>query len=387
VRIEASERLKKLPPYLFADIENKVAQMRARGEQVFDLSIGDPDLPTPIEIVKAMQAAMEDPANQGYSSSKGEQFFRDAVARWYSVRFGVKADPAREICALIGSKEGIANIANALVNHDEGILVPDPGYPVYANGSTFLSGGKKTVMPLLEENGFLPELGKVSPRGARIMYLNYPNNPTGAVAGKDFLKEAVDFARDNGLLICYDNAYSELCFGDSAPSILEIPGAMDCCVEFNSCSKTFNMTGSRIGFAVGAADAIAALAKLKSQVDSGMPIYAQRAGAFALSQYTGRNPPAVVSMNVSIFAKRMKLLSEGLCSMGLSCRPSPATFYLWVKVGGSSIAFANRLLDRGIVVTPGIGFGDHGEGYIRFALTRDETAIGAVVEKMKGMKL
>jgi len=387
VRIEASERLKKLPPYLFADIENKVAKMRAKGDEIFDLSIGDPDLPTPPEIVKVMQSAMEEPGSHGYSSSKGEQFFRDAVARWYSVRFGVTLDPAKEICALIGSKEGIANIANALVNHGEKILVPDPGYPVYANGSTFLSGGKKTVMPLLEQNAFLPNLNEVDASGAKLMYLNYPNNPTGAVASIDFLKEAVDFARGNGIIICYDNAYSEMSFGEPAHSILEVPGAMDCCVEFNSCSKTFNMTGSRIGFAVGAADAIAALAKLKSQVDSGLPIYAQRAGAFALSQYTGKDPPAAVKKNISIFAQRMKLLSAGLCDIGIACRVSPATFYLWVNVGGSSIAFADRLLDKGVVVTPGIGFGNHGEGFIRFALTKDEAAIRAVVEKIKGTKL
>ena len=387
MRIEASERLKKLPPYLFADIENKVARMMARGEQIFDLSIGDPDLPTPPDIVKAMQRAMEEPGSHGYSSSRGEQFFREAVARWYHVRFGATLDPAKEICALIGSKEGIANIANALVNRDERIIVPDPGYPVYSNGSTFLSGGRKTIMPLLEENAFLPELGKVDAGGAKLMYLNYPNNPTGAIAGMGFLKEAVDFARDNGILLCYDNAYSEMSFGEPAHSILEVPGAIDCCVEFNSCSKTFNMTGSRIGFAVGAADAIAALAKLKSQVDSGLPIYSQRAGAYALSQYTGKDPPASVRKNVATFAKRMKVLSEGLCQIGISCKTSPATFYLWVKVGGSSIAFADKLLDSGIVVTPGIGFGSQGEGHIRFALTKDEQVIRAVVEKMKEIKL
>jgi LL-diaminopimelate aminotransferase len=387
MRIEASERLKKIPPYLFADIENKVAKMKAKGEQIFDLSIGDPDLPTPPEIVKAMQAAMADQANQGYSSSRGEHFFREAVARWYSLRFGVKADPAKEVCALIGSKEGIANVANALVNPGETILVPDPGYPVYANGSTFLSGGRGQTIPLHEANGFLPEIGKIDPRGAKMMYLNYPNNPTGAVASVDFLKEAVDFAKDNGILICYDNAYSEMSFGEPAHSILEVPGALDCCIEFNSCSKTFSMTGSRVGFAVGAADAIHALAKLKSQVDSGLPIYAQRAGAYALSLYAGKDPPAAVKKNLQVFANRMKLLSDGLCEIGISCKQSPATFYLWVKVGGSSVDFANKLLDNGIVVTPGIGFGANGEGYIRFALTKDAAAIRAVVEKMKAMKL
>jgi LL-diaminopimelate aminotransferase len=240
-------------------------------------------------------------------------------------------------------------------------------------------------MPLYEQNSFLPMFDDVDPSGAKLMYLNYPNNPTGAVASMDFLGEAVDFAKDNGILICYDNAYSEMSFGEPAHSILEVPGATDCCVEFNSCSKTFNMTGSRIGFAVGAADAIAALAKLKSQVDSGLPIYAQRAGTFALSQYTGKDPPASVKRNVSIFTQRMKLLSAGLCDIGIACRVSPATFYLWVNVGGSSIAFADKLLDKGIVVTPGIGFGKNGEGFIRFALTKDESAIRSVVEKMKGI--
>ncbi|HUW43198.1 MAG TPA: aminotransferase class I/II-fold pyridoxal phosphate-dependent enzyme, partial [Thermoplasmata archaeon] len=260
MRIEQSERLRQIPPYLFAGIEDKVAQMRARGEEIYDLSIGDPDLPTPPEIVKVLQTAAADKENQGYSSSKGEPFFREAVAGWYSKRFGVKVDSSKEVCALIGSKEGLANISNALVNPGDKIIVPDPGYPVYANGATFLSGGRAVAAPLLEENGFLPEIGKIDHAGAKIMYLNYPNNPTGAVAGMGFLKEAVDFARDRNIIICYDNAYSEMSFGkEAAHSILEIPGALECCVEFNSCSKTFNMTGTRVGFAVGAADAVSAL--------------------------------------------------------------------------------------------------------------------------------
>jgi LL-diaminopimelate aminotransferase len=387
MRIEQSERLKQIPPYLFAGIESKVAQMRARGEPVYDLSIGDPDLPTPPEIVKALQSAMADKENQGYSSSKGESFFREAVADWYSKRFGVKIDASKEVCALIGSKEGLANISNALINPGDRILVPDPGYPVYANGATFMSGGKALAIPLLEEHQFLPEIGEIDPAGAKIMYLNYPNNPTGAVAGRGFLREAVDFARDRNIVICYDNAYSEMSFGEAAHSILEIPGALDCCVEFNSCSKTFNMTGARIGFAVGAADAVGALAKVKSQMDSGLPPYVQRAGAYALSLYRGREPPAVVKKNVGAFAKRMRLLSEGLCEIGIQCRPSPATFYLWVKVNGSSVDFSNKLLEKGIVVTPGVGFGSYGEGFVRFALTRDEGIIRKVIEIMKGMNL
>jgi len=388
MRIEQSERLKRIPPYLFAGIEGKVSQMRARGAEIFDLSIGDPDLPTPPEIVKVLQSAMAEKENQGYSSSKGEMFFREAVANWYSKRFGVKVDASNEVCALIGSKEGLANISNALVNPGEKVIVPDPGYPVYANGATFLSGGRTVKIPLLEENGFLPEIDKIDPSGVKLMYLNYPNNPTGAVADKGFLKEAVDFARDRNIVICYDNAYSEMSFGkEAAPSILEIPGALGCCVEFNSCSKTFNMTGTRVGFAVGAADAVTALAKVKSQMDSGLPPYVQRAGAYALSLYKGKEPPAVVRKNIDVFAKRMRLLSEGLCRIGISCGCSPATFYLWVKVGGSSIAFANRLLEKGIVVTPGIGFGDCGEGYIRFALTKDEPTIEKVIARLDEMGL
>jgi len=387
VRIEPSEGLKKIPPYLFSDIENKVAQMRSRGEEIIDLSIGDPDLPTPPEIIKVMQSAMAQKENQGYSSSKGEPFFREAVAEWYSKRFGVRADAGKEVCALIGSKEGIAHISSAHVNRGEKILVPDPGYPVYANGATLMSGGIAEAMPLRKENEFLPDLSKVGAKGVKLMYLNYPNNPTGAIARMDFLKEVVDFAIDNGVLICYDNAYSEMCFGERAHSILEVPGAMECCVEFNSCSKTFNMTGSRVGFAVGASDAIGSLAKLKSQIDSGIPPFAQRAGAYALSLYNGTEPPAAVKENLQTFYRRMKLLSNGLCEIGIQCKPSPATFYLWAWVGGSSIEFANKLLSAGIVVTPGIGFGRYGEGFIRFALTRDETDIKRVVEKMNGMGL
>lgn len=386
MKIETSNALKQIPPYLFAEIESKVARMKARGEEVFDLSIGDPDLPTPPDIVKVMQTAMAEKGNQGYSSSQGEPFFREAVAGWYSKRFGVKVDATKEVCVLLGSKEGLVNISRALVNPGDKVLVPDPGYPVYANGATLLSGGKPIAMPLLEENGFLPDLDHVSPRGIKLMYLNYPNNPTGAIANIEFLKRVIDLARDRNILLCYDNAYSELCFSsEGAGSILEMPGASECCIEFNSLSKTFNMTGSRIGFAVGSEAAIAALTKVKSQIDSGQSVYAQKAASYALSLYTGRGQPPLIRENVRIFERRMKMLSEGLCSIGIQCRPSPATFYLWVRVGGSSISFADKLLDGGIVVTPGIGFGSHGEGYVRFALTKDEAVLSKVIGKLREM--
>lgn len=383
MRIVRSDNLNKLHPYLFAELEKKVAEMKARGETVYDLSIGDPDLPTPSQIVKVMNAAAMKRENQRYSSSIGELFFREAVADWYRKRFGVKLDPAKEVCSLIGSKEGLASIARAFVNIGDSVLVPNPGYPVYANGATILSGGDPVAMPLLEENDFLPQLSQINPFNVKLMYLNYPNNPTGAIASKKFLKDAVDYASEHGIIICYDNAYSELCFKGAAPSILEIPGAKDCSVEFNSCSKAFNMTGSRIGFVVGNESVIAALAKVKAQVDSGVPIYIQKAAAFALSLYKGRTPPAVVKKNIEIYRKRMKMLTEGLNDIGWECKPSPATFYLWARVKGSSLDHAARMLKKGIVVTPGIGFGEHGEGYVRFALTKNENLLQKVIEKLK----
>jgi len=385
---EPAERLRLLPPYLFAQLENRVAEMKAKGETVYDLSIGDPDLPTPPEIVEVMHSASILQDNQGYSSSRGERYFREAVAEWYQRRFGVSLDESTEICALIGSKEGIANVARAFVNPGDKVIVPDPSYPVYANGAAILSGGEPLFLPLLEENDFLPDLESIDPSGAKLMYLNYPNNPTGAIADFDFLKTAVDFAKGNDMILCYDNAYSELVFGpEGARSILEVPGAMECCIEFNSCSKTFNMTGSRIGFAAGAEEIISGLAKVKSQIDSGPVPYIQRAGVFALSLYRDRSPPPTVRRNNEVYLRRMSLLVEGLNDIGISCRPSPATFYLWVRVGGSSIEFANRLLEIGIVVTPGIGFGMHGEGYVRFALTKDEETIAQVTKKFKSAHL
>jgi len=384
MRIVYSDNLKRIPPYLFAELERKVEEMRMKGDTVYDLSIGDPDLPTPPEIVKVLQKAAMDKRYQGYSSSRGERFFREAVAEWYRKRFSVNIDPDKEVCALIGSKEGLANIARAFINIGDTVLVPDPGYPVYSNGAALLSYGDPAPLPLLAERGYLPDLDEINPFRAKLMYLNYPNNPTGAIAPKKFLSEAVAFARDHDIILCYDNAYSEMVLeGEQACSILEVPGAMDCCVEFNSCSKTFNMTGSRIGFAVGSERIISALAKVKSQIDSGAPPFVQVAAAYALSLYKGKEPPAVVRRNVEIYKRRMKLFAEGLRECGLDCAPSPATFYLWVRVGGSSMEYANWLLKRGIVATPGIGFGLHGEGYIRFALTKDETVLAEAISRLK----
>lgn len=383
MRIVRSDNLNKLRPYLFFELERRVTEKMARGETVYDLSLGDSDLPIPPQIVKVMNNAVMKRENQMYPSTTGEPFFKEAVAGWYRKRFGVKLDPSKEVCALIGSKEGLSNIARAFVNTGDSVLVPDPAYPVYANGATILSGGDPVSMPLLEENDFLPELKTINPFNIKLMYLNYPNNPTGAIADKKFLKEAVDYAKAHGIIICYDNAYSEICYKGSSPSILEIPDAKECCVEFNSCSKSFNMTGCRVGFAVGNADVLTALAKVKSQTDSGVPIYVQKGVAAALSLYKNRSPPTIVKKNVEIYRRRMKLLTEGLNDIGWDCRQSPATFYLWARVKGSSLDHAAKLLDKGVVVAPGIGFGANGEGYLRFALTKDEKTLQKVIEKMK----
>ena len=385
MRIVYSNNLNKIPPYLFAELEKKVEELKARGETIYDLSIGDPDLPTPSEIVSVLQEAAMERRYQGYPSSRGEPFFRQAVAEWYRKRFSVKVDPDREVCALIGSKEGLANVARAFINIGDTVLVPDPGYPVYSKGAAILSYGDPACMPLLEENDYLPDLDEINPFGAKLMYLNYPNNPTGAIAPKKFLREAVSFAKDHNIIICYDNAYSEIMLdGKQASSILEMPGAMDCCIEFNSCSKTFNMTGSRIGFAAGSERIISALAKVKSQIDSGAPPFVQKAAAYALSLYRGREPPAIVKKNIETYRKRMNMLVEGLCDCGIDCAPSPATFYLWVNIGSDSMAYTAELLKRGIVVTPGIGFGQHGEENIRFALTKDEEILAKAIERLKG---
>lgn len=386
MRILYSDNLNKIPPYLFAELERKVQEMKSKGKPVYDLSIGDPDLPTPPQIVRVLQKAAMDKRYQGYPSSRGEPFFRQAVADWYRKRFAVKVDPDKEVCALIGSKEGLANVARAFINIGDTILVPDPGYPVYQNGAAILSYGDPACMPLLADNGYLPDLDDINPFGVKLMYLNYPNNPTGAVAPKKFLRDAVSFARDHNIIICYDNAYSEITLdGEQASSILEIPGAMDCCVEFNSCSKTFNMTGSRIGFAVGSERIISALAKVKSQIDSGAPQFVQAAAAYALSLYKGREPPAIVRKNTRIYKERMDMLVEGLAECGIECRPSPATFYLWVRIGGDSMAYATELLKKNVVVTPGVGFGQRGEGHIRFALTKNEEILAKAIERLKSV--
>ena len=372
---EFADRVKRLPPYLFAEIEKMIKEKKAQGVDLISLSIGDPDLPPPPFIIDALKKEVADLKNHNYSFSQGEPDFRQAVANWYKNRFHVDLEQD-QVVALLGSKEGLANVARAFVNSGDRVLVPDPSYPVYANGSTILNDGIPVSMPLLEENGFKPDLEATDPEKVKMLFLNYPNNPTSATVDKAFLKQVVEFAADNNIILCYDNAYSEISFdGYKAPSILEIPGAMDVAVEFHSCSKTFNMTGDRIAFAVGNKKLINGLTKVKSQIDSGPPVYIQRVAERALDSYTSDKPPAFLKKNNQVYAERRDVLVESLRSIGLTCEKPQATFYVWLDCKSDSMTFATKLLEVGVAVTPGVGFGLQGKNYVRFALTQPKERI------------
>jgi LL-diaminopimelate aminotransferase len=372
---EYADRIKRLPPYLFAEIERIIKEKKAQGIDLISLSIGDPDLPPPPFVIEALKEEVANLKNHNYSFSQGEPDFREAVAEWYKKRFNVDLQQD-QVVALLGSKEGIANIARAFINPGDKVLVPDPAYPVYANGSTILNDGTAVPMPLLEENGFKPNFEAVNTKNAKMMFLNYPNNPTAATVDKKFLKEAVDFAKDNNIILCYDNAYSEITYGGyRAPSILEVDGAMDVAIEFHSLSKTFNMTGDRIAFAVGNKQLVSGLTKVKSQIDSGPPVYTQKVAVKALAAYTSNEPPEFLKKNNQILKERRDLLVETLCKIGYKCEKPKATFYVWVNCKGDSMRFATKLLDVGVAVTPGIGFGKYGEGYARITFTQPKERI------------
>lgn len=382
MKFEFADRVKRLPPYLFSEIERLIKEKKAQGVDLISLSIGDPDLPPPKVVIDALKTEVANLKNHNYSFSQGEPFFRQQVAEWYKKRFHVDLEQ-EQVVALLGSKEGLANIGRAFINGGDRVLVPDPAYPVYANATTILNDGIPVPMPLLEENEFQPDLDILEPQQAKMMFLNYPNNPTAGTADRAFLRKAVDFASDNNIILCYDNAYSEISYdGYEPPSILEIDGALDVAIEFHSCSKTFSMTGDRIAFAVGNAQLIKGLAKVKSQVDSGPPVYIQKVATKALQSYTnGEQPNFVKEMN-QIYRERRDVLVEKLCDMGLKCNKPKATFYVWVDCKGDSIDFATKLLTVGVAVTPGVGFGKYGEGYVRMTFTqpveRIEEACGRI---------
>jgi LL-diaminopimelate aminotransferase len=379
-----AERMGDLPPYLFARIdEMKTAKIKC-GVDVIDLGVGDPDLPTPPHIIEALCTAAHDPKNHHYPSYAGMERYREAVAVWYRKRFGVKLDPGREVLALMGSKDGIAHIPEAFINPGEYVLAPSPGYPVYRT-STLFADGKVYEMPLRKERGFLPDLGAIPGdivRSARLMFLNYPNNPTSAITIPGFFEEAVDFATDNDLIIVHDNAYSEIAYdGYQAPSFLGTRGAMDVAVEMHSLSKTYNMTGWRIGMACGNAEIVAGLGRVKTNVDSGVFDAVQLAAVAALS-----GPQDCVREACRTYQERRDVLVQGLHRLGYQVDAPNATFYVWMKVD-DSLQFATRLLDgAGIVATPGIGFGTGGEGYVRFALTRTSERISEAVDRMEELR-
>lgn len=383
MNIEFAHRIKKLPPYVFAEMEKLITEKKNQGIDLISLSIGDPDLPPPHFVLDALRKEGVNPKNHNYSFSQGEPSFRQAVANWYKKRFHVDVNSETEVIALIGSKEGIANIARAFINLGDHVLVPDPAYPVYANGSTLLTDGIPVVMPLLEENEFKPDIELVKGENSKMMFLNYPNNPTGATVDEAFLKQIVEFAEEKNLIVCYDNAYSEITFDSyKAPSILEVEGAMEVAIEFHSCSKTFNMTGDRIAFAVGNKQLISGLTKVKSQIDSGPPVYIQKVAARSLEAYSSDRQPEFLEKNNQTYRERRDALVKCLSSMGFKCNKPKGTFYVWLNCKGDSMEFAKKLLDVGVVVTPGIGFGKHGENYVRFSLTQPQEKIEEACERM-----
>ena len=376
-----ADRLTRLPPYLFVEIDQAKRALMAEGKDVIDLGVGDPDLPTPAHIIARLKAAADDPANHRYSFTEGIAELRSAIARWYDRRFGVWLDPKTEVLPLLGSKEGLAHFPLALTNPGDAVLVPDPSYPPYRIGAV-LAGADVVSLPLLEEDGFFPDLGGVSQKAARrskLLFLNYPNNPTAAVASAEQLQEALQFAKEFGIAVAHDAAYSEIMFDGGRPvSFLQLPGAKSVGVEFHSLSKTYNMTGWRVGWVCGNATLIAALSQLKSNLDSGIFQPVQYAAIEALD-----GDQAPLAQAVATYQARRDLLVEGLGKAGWQVPKPSASFYVWARVPGHepSMSFAARVLKQAhIVLTPGVGFGPSGEGYIRFSLTvptdRIQEAIG-----------
>lgn len=379
-----------MPRYIFAELDKLKQEQMKKGTKMISLAIGDPDIPTPGFILDALAKEAGDPKNHNYPSYAGEGFFREAVTEFMEKRFGANVDSENEAIATIGAKEAIANIGRAFVDSGDVVLCPDPGYPVYANGTTILSDGVAVKMPLLEENGFLPDFDavkKADAEKAALMFLNYPNNPTGAVCGGKFLEEALEFAREHGIILAYDNAYSEFTFGDYvAPSILEMADIKkDAVIEFHSLSKTFCMTGDRIGFAVGNEKIVKGLGKAKENIDSGVPVYIQKTGAVALGSYKDAKKPKEVQAVVDEYEKRTEALVKELGKIGLKANKPKGTFYVWVNIKNTNMScmdFAKKTMVNGVVVAPGIGFGEHGEGYIRFAVTQPIEKIKEAVERI-----
>jgi LL-diaminopimelate aminotransferase len=382
--LRTAKRIEKLPPYLFAEIDRKVADARAKGADIISFGVGDPDLPTGDHIVEALAEAARDSATHQYPSYTGMPEFRRSIAQWYEKRFGVSLDPDEEVQPLVGSKEGIYHLPVAFIDPGDVALIPDPGYPVYETG-TILAGGEPYLMPLTVDNDFTPDLeaipGDVVKR-ARVLWLNYPSNPTAATVEKSFFDEAVAFCREHDLLLAHDAAYTEITYDDYvAPSVLETDGAMDVAIEFHSLSKTYNMTGWRIGWVAGAPKAIEAMKRLKTNIDSGIFDAVQRAGIAAIE-----GPQDYLKECVDRYRRRRDLLCDALKSMGVVVEPPRGSIYLWVPVpdGHTSESFTAFLLEEAaIVVAPGTGYGPSGEGYVRFSLTVPDDRLEEGVERLR----
>ncbi len=384
----ASDRLLSLPPYLFAEIDRKKRAARAAGRDVIDFGVGDPDTPTHAFIIERMGSAIRNPANHKYPFGGGSAEFRQRMAAFFERRYGVMLDPQREVLALIGSKEGIGHLPLAVVNPGDTVLVPSPGYPVYHAGTVF-AGGRPYILNLSAETGWLPDFDAIPADiagAAKLLFINYPNNPTGATATLEFYERAVAFARRHGLLLASDAAYNEVYLtNERPPSVLEVPGAREVAVEFHSASKTFNMTGWRVGFVAGNAEVLAALAAIKTNLDSGVFGAVQEA---ACAAYDGFERPELHEVR-ELYRSRAALLCDGLRQIGFTAEPPRATFYVWAGVprGIDSLTACNRLLDEADVVgVPGIGFGPTGEGYVRFALNVPAERIRVAVERMGGLR-
>jgi len=382
--MKIAQRIETIPPYLFAEIDKKREEALKRGVDIINLGIGDPDQPTPHNIIQKLRESVNDPKTHNYPPYEGTAEFRQAISLWYKNRFGVDLDPDKEVMSLIGSKEGIAHIFLAFIDPGDFSLIPDPGYPVYKTATLFANGFPYT-MPLLEENDYLPDLEEIDEeiaQRAKLMFINYPNNPTAAVANPDFFKKVVKFAKKYDIVICHDFAYSEMTFdGYKTRSFLEVEGAKDVGIEFHSLSKLYNMTGWRLGFAVGNQEAISALSIIKTNIDSGVFKAIQQAGVEALT-----GPQDNIKKMNEIYTRRRNVVVNGLNKLGWNIKPTKATFYIWIPTlkEMSSLDFANLLLEKsGIIVTPGIGYGEFGEGFVRIALTVEEKRLEEAIDRLK----
>ena len=385
---ELARRLKVLPPYLFAELDRRKQEKIEQGVDVIDLGVGDPDLPTPGPIVEALKRAAENPENHKYPSYVGMKAYREAVSQWYKRRFDIDLDPDREVIALIGSKEGIAHFPLAFVEEGDVVLCPDPAYPVYKIGTIF-AGGEPYTLPLKEENDFLPDLGSIPQEivdRAKIIWINYPNNPTSADATEEFYRDLIKWAKKHSIIVASDNAYSEIYTGDRKPiSILQIEGAKEVAIEFHSLSKTYNMTGWRIGMAVGNEELVKALGKVKTNIDSGQFNAVQEAGIVALNM-----PEGELDKLRAVYRERREVMTSALKKLGLKPLESEVTFYIWTKVpeGYTSAEFVGRLIEEaGIVCTPGNGFGDAGEGYFRISLTVPTERLVEAARRIENLRL